>query len=112
MQQAIVSISMIIVLAFAFYAIKLLASFRSGMLEKSWKQVAIGAVLLIFAQMLFVLSGEGFPNIISFLSTAATLTRFAAMVFIILGMRSHYQIWRLDNKTLEKGSEPAGVLAN
>ena len=107
-----ITVSMIIVLVFAFYAVKLLASFRSGMLEKSWKQVAVGAILLILAQMLIVLSGEGISSMTSFLNTAGTLTRFAAMVFIILGMRSHYQIWRIDNKNLGTGSESARAIAN
>ncbi|MDG6997357.1 MAG: hypothetical protein JRN52_15680 [Nitrososphaerota archaeon] len=105
MQQATYVVGMAIVVAFGFYAMKLLASFREGMLEKGWKQVAVGAILLILSQFLFLVSGIGFSNVESVFNTFGTLTRFFGMVFIILGMRAHYQVWRLDNKELEVTTE-------
>ena len=94
-----------VVLAFGFYAVKILASFRAGMLEKGWKQVAYGGIALIVAQ-LFLISGDVFSGGMNvLLSVAGTLTRFLGMILIILGMRTHYQVWRLDNKSLAPAAE-------
>ncbi|MDG6923090.1 MAG: hypothetical protein JRN67_07350 [Nitrososphaerota archaeon] len=105
MQQATYVVGMAVVLAFGFYAVRLLASFRKGMLEKGWKQVAVGAILLVLSQLLFLVSGIDFSNLEFVLGTFGTLTRFFGMIFIILGLRTHYQVWRLDNKEFDVTTE-------
>ena len=91
---------------FAFYALKLLANFRQGMLERGWKQVAIGALFLIVAQFFFLPSSAA--N--SALSVALTLTgmsmRLIAMILLILGLRAHYMVWRPDNKKVGVAAAP------
>ena len=99
-----------VVLAFGFYAVKILGSFRAGMLEKGWKEVAYGGISLIVAQ-LFLLSGDVFSNGMNVvLNDAGTLTRFLGMILIILGMRTHYHVWRLDNKNLAPATETRSPL--
>jgi protein-S-isoprenylcysteine O-methyltransferase Ste14 len=95
--------------AFGFYAAKLLGSFKTGMLERGWKQVTIGAIVLVLAQFFFIGSGISSSSIVSLLLGVGTLMRLIGLVFLTLGLRTHYQIWRLDNKdltTATASSEP------
>lgn len=85
---------------FVYYAVRLLSSFRKGMLEKGWKLVALGASILALAQVPYIFSS--LFNILSLgrLSTVASLAgsliRFAGVIVLILGFREQYQIWRVD----------------
>jgi hypothetical protein len=89
------------VLFFGFYALKLLSNFREGMLEKGWKQVATGALFLIVAQLLFLIPVMGSSPLANALNYIGTATRFLAMAFLILGLRGHYMVWRVNNKKAE-----------
>ncbi|MGH2638590.1 MAG: hypothetical protein ACRDF4_04825 [Rhabdochlamydiaceae bacterium] len=91
---------LVILSGFGFYAARLLASFRTGMLQKGWKQVTVGAVFLVSAQFSFLASGIGYSGLVSLLGDVGTLMRFIGVVFLTIGLRAHYQVWRLDNKEL------------
>lgn len=95
-ELAIVIGGLVVMSAFAFYALKILANFRSGMLERGWKDVALGAVFLISAQLLLLISQIGAAGLTNSLDLAASLLRFLAMIFLILGLREHYLVWRVD----------------
>ena len=82
--------------AFGFYALKLLANFRSGMLEKGWKQIAIGSILLIFSQLLLIISQFDVVGLTTPLYLVGSACRILAMIFLILGLREHYLVWRID----------------
>jgi hypothetical protein len=97
-QQVIDALGAVVTFAFGFYAIRLLTSFRMGMLEKGWKHVAYGGISLIVAQFVLLASEFGSPTLEVTLGDIGTLARFTGMVFISLGLRAHYQVWRLDNK--------------
>lgn len=90
--------------AFGFYALKLLANFRSGMLEKGWKQIAIGSVLLIFSQLLLIISQFDVTGFTAPPFLVGSAFRIFAMIFLILGVREHYLVWRID-KTRQMPSE-------
>ncbi|MGI0080416.1 MAG: hypothetical protein ACRECH_12430 [Nitrososphaerales archaeon] len=82
--------------AFGFYAIRLVASFRTGLLAKSWKQVTAGAIFLISAQIPFLASGIGVSGGDSFLIATGTLMRFVGVVFLVIGLRAQSRVWRPD----------------
>ena len=83
---------------FGYYAVRLVGSFRSGILAKGWKYVTFGATLLALAQIpFFALS---IYSAQSFLGTLGMGMRFVAIIFLTLGLRAHYEVWRLDNKHL------------
>lgn len=95
--------------ALGFYAIRLLASFKTGLLAKSWRQVAIGAFLLILAQIPFFLSGFGeLSDAMVYLTAGAMVMRLAGVIFFILGLRAQSKVWRLESKTQreEENSAP------
>ena len=95
------AISGVVILSvFGYYAIKLLASFKKGVLESGWKQVTFGTIFLVLAQFLMVGAGFCSSNMESVFSVSVLAVRFVGIVLLILGFRAHYQVWRLDNKNI------------
>ena len=99
-QLTIEIIGIVVLSIFGFYAIRLLSTFRNGMLEKGWKYVTEGAIILGLGQIPYLLSWIGSASLFSLLNDVGMLMRFVGMIFLILGFRAQYQVWRLDNKDL------------
>ncbi len=99
-QPMMIILGAIILSIFAYYAIKLVGSFRAGILARGWKFVTIGATLLVLAQLPFFASWISSADEVSTLSVVGTALRFFGIIFLALGLRAQYQIWRLDNKGL------------
>ena len=91
-------VGLAVVFFFGFYALKLLSNFREGMLEKGWKQVAIGALFLIAAQILFLIPLMGSSPLVTALNYTGSAMRVFAMIFLILCLRAHYMVWRVNKK--------------
>ncbi len=90
----------VIVLAvFVYYAVRLLSTFRKGMLERGWKLVVVGAILLGVAQIPILTAALISGSLSRPLTDAGELVRFAGIIFLILGFRAQYQIWKIDRKT-------------
>lgn len=95
-QFAILVAGLGVISVFGFYALKILANFKTGMLERGWKQVAVGAVSLILAQLLIILSQINVAGLTYPLMIIGSALRLVAMIFLILGLREHYLVWRVD----------------
>jgi hypothetical protein len=91
---------------FGFYAVRLLATFKQGMLEKGWRNVTSGALMLAIAQIPFLVSRIGNAALGSLLNETGNILRFIGIVFLILGFRAQYQVWRVDNKDLSSAIQP------
>ncbi|HYB04644.1 MAG TPA: hypothetical protein VED17_09285 [Nitrososphaerales archaeon] len=88
-----------VLFTFGYYAVRLLASFRKGMLERGWRLVVFGAILLGVAQIPFLVAAITSGNLSTTLVAVGDLVRFMGMISLILGFRAQYQIWRVDRKT-------------
>jgi hypothetical protein len=102
-------VGLFVLSAFGFYALQLLSSFRTGILAKSWKQVSIGAIFLIFAQFPLIAAALGLLGTYdSSIVVIGTFMRFIGVVFLIIGLRIQYQVWRSESKglTQRSGSSP------
>jgi hypothetical protein len=97
-QLAMVSVGIVVLSVFGFYAVRLLSSFKRGMLAEGWKRVTIGATFLVVAQFPILGSGIESSSLTSPLSLIGTLLRFIGIVFLILGFKAQHEIWRVDNK--------------
>lgn len=104
--QLATSIGGVIILSiFGFYALKILSSFRKGVLETGWKQVTVGAIFLMLAQFFIIGSGFGSTSMETIFNLSVFAMRFVGVVLLILGFRAHYQVWRLDNKNISAKTE-------
>jgi len=99
-QLTIEILGVVVLSIFGFYAVRLLSTFRNGMLEKGWKYVTEGAIILALAQIPFLVARIGSPSFVSLLDDAGDILRLIGMIFLILGFRAQYQVWRLDKKDL------------
>jgi hypothetical protein len=71
----------IVLSIFGFYAVRLLSTYRKGMLEKGWRTVTEGAIILTLGQIPFLASRIGPPAITSVLDDTGTLIRFMELSF-------------------------------
>jgi hypothetical protein len=79
---------------FAFYAIKLLNSFRNGVIAKSWRQVAVGTFFLIMAQFPVFIASSGAGEVQEVvLNSLAAAMRLLGVIFLIVGLRAQARLW-------------------
>lgn len=90
-------IGVVLLSVFGFYAFMLLATFRKGLLENGWRNVTRGAIILALAQIPLLASRFTFET---FLGYVGDFIRFVGIVFLILGVRAQYKVWKLDEKEL------------
>jgi hypothetical protein len=83
---------------FGFYAVKLLGSFRKGMLERGWRLVTLAAIILVLAQIPFLVAAISSSSLAALLTDIGNVARFVGIVCLTIGFRAQYQIWRIDKK--------------
>jgi hypothetical protein len=99
--QLLMEITGVVVLSiFGFYAVGLLTTFRQGMLEKGWRNVTQGAIILVLAQIPILISPIGPTGLASLLDDTGAILRFIGIVLLILGFRAQYRVWRPNRKDL------------
>ena len=104
--QAAEIIGLLALSAFGFYAMRLLASFRTGILAKSWRHVAVGAIFLISAQFPLIAAGIGtFGGVDSVLIMLGAIMRFLGVVFLTIGLRDQCKVWRSEDKATVQRTE-------
>ena len=95
---------------FGYYAVRLLSSFRKGMLERGWKLTVYGAIFLGVAQIPFIASALSSGNLSIFIGYVGNAFRFFGILFLILGFRAQYQIWKVDKKSPTQSWESHGTI--
>jgi hypothetical protein len=95
-------IGIVVLSTFGYYALKLMTSFRKGMLERGWRLVTFGAIILALAQIPFLISLASPSLLMSTLRTVGNLSRFLGIVLLTLGFRDQYKIWRIDKKEISE----------
>jgi hypothetical protein len=92
----------------ASYAIRLIRILKKGMLESTWRYIAIGCILLFVAQLGFIASfftpRIGYLDAIDF-GFAFNLAGVAAMIF---GFRAQLNVWKIGNKKSDYDNEKDG----
>ncbi|MDA4131129.1 MAG: hypothetical protein OK457_10190, partial [Thaumarchaeota archaeon] len=84
-------VGVIVLTFFGFYSVKLLTSFRKGILELGWRRVSTGAIFLILGQFPFLLSGIVSAEQATSLQYVGNLFRFIGIIFIALGFKTQYE---------------------
>lgn len=91
---------MVLLVVFGYYAMRLLQSFKSGILENGWKRVTLGAIFLALGQFPRLAALVSSTSLASYFEYPELLLRLLGILFLILGFRAQYQVWRMDNKDL------------
>lgn len=90
--------SLIIIIGIFYYANKLLFLTRKGMLEKVWKHISIGALILALGSLSFVIRTffHAFLNSEIQLDELIIIGAIFSMIggfFLLIGLRKEYKIW-------------------
>jgi hypothetical protein len=109
-QVTIGIVGVILLGIFGFYAVRLLRSFKSGILENGWKKVTIGAIFLVLGQFPHLAAQISSTSLALYFEYPEMLLRLLGIVFLILGFRAQYQVWRVDNKNLSSTLEPSNPI--
>lgn len=91
-------LGVVVLSIFGYYAVGMLASFRRGMLERGWRMVTVGAIILALAQIPFLVASFSSSPFASLLMYSGNISRFIGIIFLIVGFRDQYRIWRPDRK--------------
>lgn len=97
--QGIIAFLLVILL---FYAVSILATFRKGMLERGWKYLSVGLIILVGGDVVLTLSNYYTSG--GVLYELGLAIDAAGVVFAILGFKSHRDIWASGNKEEEAKS--------
>jgi len=95
-------IGIVVLSTFGYYALQLMASFRKGMLERGWRLVTFGAIILALAQIPFLISLATPSLLMSDLRLVGNLSRFVGIIFLTLGFREQYKIWHINKKEISE----------
>jgi hypothetical protein len=110
-QLSEIIIGTVVMTVFVFYALRLLTSFKNGLLEKGWRFVSIGAISLALAQIPFFAAEFASPSVASFLMIVGNGARLIGMGFLLFGFRAQYEIWRVDKKELPPSEEKTQTIS-
>jgi hypothetical protein len=86
-----------------YYALRLSSIFRSGILQKSWRGIALGIILVSIANLIFlartITMAEGISQVLLY---AGAMTAFMGGLFVLFGLRKEYRLWHDFAKEKEK----------
>ena len=76
-----------------YYALRILTSFKKGMLERGWKFLSEGIILLVGGELLLTLSN--YMSLGGYLFQLGIGIDAVGVCLALLGFKSHYDIWEL-----------------
>lgn len=96
--------------ALLYYALRILTTFRKGMLEKGWKFIAQGIIVLVAGQFITTVS-YSFP-VGGYLYQIGTGVDALGVVFILLGAKIHLDVWSVGKNDSRKSETRAMISQN
>ncbi len=78
-----------------YYSVRILRSFKGGLLSNGWKYICIAVPFLIFGQLATSMSGSDSISVTleqTFKVLGASLSLIGG-IMIVIGFRSQYRIW-------------------
>ena len=96
----------------AFYAIRLLRSFRSGTLERGWKFIAFAAFCLIFGIIALDLSVAGLDvngTVLEVMGYSGAALQAMGAITIAYGFKAQYDAWNPKGMRKDSATQEAEV---
>jgi len=89
-----------LLIALLYYALKILTSFKKGMLERGWKILSIGIIFLVAGGWIMTLSNYIFAG--GYLYQLGLGIDGVGFCLAVLGFKSHYDIWSMGREVSAK----------
>ena len=94
-----------LLIALLYYATSILTSFKRGMLEKGWKYLSEGIIVLVAGEVLLEVSNY-FP-LGGFLYQLGIGIDAMGVILAVIGFRSHSSIWTIGREQANVEKEPS-----
>ena len=96
-----------LLIALLYYALRILTSFKKGMLERGWKLICQGIIILVAGELVILLSD--YQPTGGYLYQLGTGIDTLGLCLVILGLKAHYDIWRMGKEYRDKKPVPPEV---
>jgi exosortase/archaeosortase len=106
-QTALDFLALAVCLIMAYSAVGVLLVMRKGLLERSWRNIAIGAIVIALGVVIFSIPSNS-AEISTILSYIGTSCQVVGGLFLIIGFREQHPRFmvRALNKKEEKEAQP------
>ncbi|HXQ91638.1 MAG TPA: hypothetical protein VN739_01435 [Nitrososphaerales archaeon] len=94
----------VMLIALLFYALRILTSFKKGMLERGWKLLSQGIVILVVGELIISLSN--YQSAGGYLFQLGIGVDAIGVGLAVFGFKSHHDIWRMGKEYRDKDSAP------
>jgi len=88
-----------LLIALLYYAMRILTSFKKGMLERGWKLLSEGIIILVGGELIITLSN--YQSAGGYLFQLGIGVDALGVCFAILGFKSHSDIWKVGKEHKE-----------
>ena len=88
-------VGLVLILGIAYYSVRLLRTFKTGILEKSWRAIAISGLFLAAAQIAYLFQAIAVNTMLP-IDTGIMLDILGSL-FLLLGLRMHLKTWLVGN---------------
>ena len=82
-----------LLIALLYYAMKILTSFKKGILERGWKFLSQGIIILVVGEIVITLSNS--VPLGGYLFQLGIGIDAVGVCLAVLGFKSHYDIWTI-----------------
>jgi len=86
----------ILLIALLYYALIILTTFKKGMLERGWKIISWGIIVLVVAQLTLALSE--YVSVLGDLYQVGLAMDAIGVFLTVLGLKWHCDVWRAGNE--------------
>lgn len=96
-------ITSFLLIALLYYGLRILTSFKKGMLERGWRILSVGIIFLVAGVLIMTLS--------SYIPVGGYLYQFAigfnavGICLAVLGFKSHYDVWSIGDGKSSKADQ-------
>ncbi len=96
---ALDAVGLLVAAGMSYYAFNMITQMKSGKLEKSWKHMTRGALIIAADVVVLMIQAFGAvsPLVVSITSYAGGSIAIVGGFFILLGFREQYRVWQINN---------------
>jgi hypothetical protein len=80
-----------LLLGLLYYAMRILTSFKRGMLERGWRLLSVGIIILVAGEL--VLTVSNYNPVGGYLFQLGIGIDSIGVLLAVLGFKSHFEIW-------------------
>lgn len=89
-----------LLIALLYYALRILTSFKKGLLERGWRILSVGIILLVAGVLIMTLSN--YITVGGYLYQLGIGINAIGVCLAVMGFKSHYDVWAIGKEDNSK----------